>query len=209
MTSLARRERAALTDLLDCVGPDAPTLCEGWSTRDLVAHLLVRESSPAGVGNVVPALAGWADRSQRSLARQDYTRLVQHVRSGPPLWSPLRIHQLDVATNTTEYFVHHEDVRRAAPGWQPRQLDPADQATLWKAARRQASFLLRGAGLGVELRTPDGRQAQVKEGSPSVALVGEPAELLLYLYGRGEQARVELRGDPGAVAVFRRTDLST
>ena len=38
-TSLARRERDALCDLALLLGPDAPTLCEGWDARDLVTHL--------------------------------------------------------------------------------------------------------------------------------------------------------------------------
>jgi uncharacterized protein (TIGR03083 family) len=41
--TLARAERAALCDLFDEVGPDAPTLCAGWTTRDLAAHLVIRE----------------------------------------------------------------------------------------------------------------------------------------------------------------------
>ena len=44
--SLASRERAALSDDLLRIGPDRPTLCEGWKTRDLLAHLLVRERQP-------------------------------------------------------------------------------------------------------------------------------------------------------------------
>ena len=39
----AQRERSALVDTLRAVGPDAPTLCDGWKTRDLAAHLVVRE----------------------------------------------------------------------------------------------------------------------------------------------------------------------
>ena len=43
MTSLAESERALFADLLAEVGPDAPTLCGDWTTRDLAAHLVVRE----------------------------------------------------------------------------------------------------------------------------------------------------------------------
>lgn len=209
MTFLARRERAALADLLDGVGPDAPTLCDGWRTRDLVAHLLVRESSPAGIGNAVRPLAGWTEHAQRSLAGQDYPRLVQHVRTGPPLWSPLRVHALDQAVNTVEFFVHHEDVRRAVAGWRTRPLDPADAGTLWKALRRQSRILLRRCEVGVVLRTPDGRQAPGRAGSPQVTLVGEPSELLLFLFGRTSHAEVQVLGDTAAVSRFGRTDLST
>ena len=44
--SFARDERIALCDLLDETGPEAPTLCEGWRTLDLAAHLVLREHRP-------------------------------------------------------------------------------------------------------------------------------------------------------------------
>ncbi|MEN3358667.1 MAG: hypothetical protein V7637_2649, partial [Mycobacteriales bacterium] len=47
MTDHASAERAAVADLLDSLGPDAPTLCEGWSTYDLAAHLALRDRVPA------------------------------------------------------------------------------------------------------------------------------------------------------------------
>src|SRR4051812_36111592 len=54
MTPFARRERTALRDTLRATGPDAPTLCEGWTARDLAAHVVVREHAPIG------ALGIWA-----------------------------------------------------------------------------------------------------------------------------------------------------
>ncbi|WP_461013210.1 maleylpyruvate isomerase N-terminal domain-containing protein, partial [Trueperella pyogenes] len=41
--SFSSDERRRLADLLLAKGPDAPTLCEGWFTRDLAAHLWIRE----------------------------------------------------------------------------------------------------------------------------------------------------------------------
>src|SRR3712207_9294235 len=43
---LAARERAALADLLDELGPDAPTRCAGWTTAHLAAHLVTRDRRP-------------------------------------------------------------------------------------------------------------------------------------------------------------------
>jgi uncharacterized protein (TIGR03085 family) len=208
MTSLAQRERSQLADLLDQVGPDAPTLCEGWTTRDLAAHLIVRERSPAAAGIVVRPLSGWTESSQRRTARRDYADLVGDVRDGPPRWSALRLDALDKLVNTVEYFVHHEDVRRAGSAWQPRSLDPADDGALWKATRARAGMLLNRSTVGVQLTTPDGRSAEARKGSPSVTLVGDPGELLMYLHGRTGQARVEVRGDDGAVETFRATHLA-
>ena len=35
----------------------------------------------------------------------------------------MHLEPIDELVNTVEFFVHHEDVRRAAPGWTPRSLD--------------------------------------------------------------------------------------
>jgi uncharacterized protein (TIGR03085 family) len=66
--SHSRDERAALTDLMATLGPDAPTLCGGWTTRDLAAHLVVRERRPdIGIGAIVPGLNRWAERARLGL----------------------------------------------------------------------------------------------------------------------------------------------
>lgn len=207
MTSLARRERAVLADLLDEVGPDAPTLCGDWTTRDLAAHLIVREGSPAAVGIVVRPLAGWTERNRRGTTTKDFDRLVEEVRSGPPLWSPLRVGSLDDALNTLEYVVHHEDVRRAVPGWTPRPLDARDDATLWHALCQRAKLLMRRSPVGVVLATPDGRELVARRGEPVVTVSGDAAELVMYAHGRTGHATVELTGDDDAIAQFTRTRL--
>ena len=58
--SYSREERLALCALLDETGPDAPTLCEGWTTGDLAAHLVLRERRPDAAAGVWPA-ARWPD----------------------------------------------------------------------------------------------------------------------------------------------------
>src|SRR6476661_4751238 len=123
MESMSRTERAALCNSALEAGAQAPTLCEGWTVKDLVIHLLVRERDPLGApGIVVPQLEGLTRFSERRLADHDFTNLVERVRQGPPRWSPMAIGPVDRAVNSLEYFVHHEDVRRAQPGWEPREL---------------------------------------------------------------------------------------
>jgi hypothetical protein len=39
-------ERAQLSDLLDELGPEAPTLLAPWTARDMAAHLVLRERDP-------------------------------------------------------------------------------------------------------------------------------------------------------------------
>ena len=57
------KERAALCDTFDKYGAEAPTLCEGWLTLDLAAHLVAREArSDAAIGLVIPAFAGHLQR---------------------------------------------------------------------------------------------------------------------------------------------------
>jgi uncharacterized protein (TIGR03085 family) len=200
--SSARRERSALVDTLRKVGPDAPTLCAGWTTRDLAAHLVVRERRlDATPGISLPFLAGYTAKVQDQTARSTgWDDLVAMVESGPPIYSPFRL--LDPVANLGEMFIHHEDVRRAVDGWQPRVLDDSTAAAL----RRQLGFLSRIA-LGKQpaqltLQTTDGqRVARVGRGDP-VTVTGEPQELVLFVAGR-DAVRLEFDGDPQAVAAVR------
>ncbi|GII86344.1 TIGR03085 family protein [Sphaerisporangium siamense] len=199
----ARAERAALCDLLDELGPDAPTLCQGWTTADLTAHLVLRERRlDAAAGIAVPALAGrTAAVQERIKNRGGYHELVDAVRQGPPRWSPYGlVPGLDAAVNTLEMFVHHEDVRRARPDWEPRAL-PADLAELlWKRVAAGARLMFRRSPVGVILRHTDGRRAGAKKAEPHVIVTGDPAELLMFAFGRQDHARVTCAGDPPSVA---------
>ena len=111
----AADERSALCELLSEIGPDQPTLCEGWQTRDLAAHLLVRERRPlAATGIVIKPVAGHLARVQRRYAERPFPQLIDALRR-PPSWSPARLPAVDRAANTLEMYIHHEDVRRAQP----------------------------------------------------------------------------------------------
>jgi uncharacterized protein (TIGR03085 family) len=153
----SRDERLALAALLAEKGPDAPTLCAGWKTGDLAAHLVLRESRPdAAAGVMGGPLAGYTARAQRRLAsRMSYAELVHAFRGGPPRFSPFALPRMDEAANTVEYFVHHEDVLRAAEGWMPRELDPALSDVLWARLKSGARFFLGKAPVGVELVRTD------------------------------------------------------
>jgi uncharacterized protein (TIGR03085 family) len=154
--SYSREERLALCALLDKTGPDAPTLCEGWTTGDLAAHLVLREHRlDAAAGVVGGPLAGYTARvQQRIRARTPFGDLVRIIRSGPPRLSVMGLPGMDERANAVEFFVHHEDVRRGAPGWQPRELSGGESDMLWHRLR-MARFLLRKAPVGVELARDD------------------------------------------------------
>jgi len=208
--SIASRERAALADLLADVGPDAPTLCAGWDARDLAAHLAVRERRPdATPGVAVPALAGWTDRVQAGYAQRPYAELVDLVRTGPGRLSPFALPGADRFFNTTEYVVHHEDVRRAQPGWSPRELPRKVQDALWQAVRTRAGFAFRSAGVGVVLRRSDAPRSSVvaAKGDPVATVAGEPLELLLYTFGRRDHAVVDVTGPAAARKALEATSL--
>lgn len=154
--SYSRDERHALCALLDDKGPQAPTLCAGWTSRDLAAHLVLREHRPdAGVGILGGPLARYTEHVQQRLAqRVPYPRLVETVRGGPPRLSVFGIPGMDERANLVEYFVHHEDLRRGADGWQPRDIGPGLAEQLWERLG-MARFILRKAPVGIELARPD------------------------------------------------------
>ncbi|MEU5277561.1 TIGR03085 family metal-binding protein [Streptomyces asoensis] len=201
MSTFAKRERLLLADLLETSGPEAPTLCEGWRTRDLAAHVVVRERRPDAAGGIlIKQLASRLDRVMEEFAAKPYEELLQLIRTGPPRFSPFQLKQLDEASNTIEFYVHTEDVRRARPDWTPRALDPVFQDALWSRLERTARLMGRGTATGLVLRRPDGRTVVANRGTPVVTATGEPSELLLFLYGRQSAATVELEGEKEAIA---------
>lgn len=208
MSSLARTERTALCDLALAAGSDAATLSGDWTVKDLVVHLLVREGSPAAVGIAVSPLAPLTEAASARLARRSLEDLVGRLRQGPPLWSPMRVPAVDRAANTLEYYVHHEDIRRAQPSWSPRGLEARAQDALWKAVRVAGRGLVRSAPVGVVLeRTDTGERTVLRKGAPEVVVRGLPEELVLFVYGRKPESVVELVGDDEAVARLTGTDL--
>jgi len=219
---VARSERAALCDALAEAGPDAPTGCTGWTTADLAAHLVVRETrADTWPGLVLPPLASYTERVRRKTARTEtFERLVERLREGPPRFSPYALPGGDGIFNLVEFFVHHEDVRRLRPEWAPRSLEPATEEVLWRKMKI-ARFVMRNSPVEVTLVRPDGRSRLVTRGrvrggargGPSggkrragaVRVHGPVPELLLWTLGRTHLARVRLTGPPEAVKTLTET----
>lgn len=204
-TQVLLTERAAMCDTFEKLGPDAPTLCEGWTTLDLAAHLIAREArADAALGLVVPPLAGHLQKVMDQYKAKGFDHLVGMLRTGPP-WmhrkGPL------ASANVNENFVHHEDIRRPA-GESPRVLDAEMDQILWKMmglGARLSRKAVRGAAL--TLRTPDGREIGVtKDGAP-VVMTGEPGELILFMSGRKDAAVVTHEGSDEAVGILLAADL--
>jgi uncharacterized protein (TIGR03085 family) len=207
--SMAQRERAGLIEVMRAVGPDAATLCGSWTTRDLAAHLVVRERRPDALpGILFKPLAPYTARVQsRLVASTAWEDLVAMIAAGPPVLSPFKL--LDPVASIHEMFVHHEDVRRAQTGWEPRELDSHTTAAIRRRvgiiSRAAMSTAMAAVPARVTMRTADGRTVTaVGHGAP-VTVTGEPQELLLFAFGRNA-VRVEFEGDDDVVAAVRAAD---
>jgi uncharacterized protein (TIGR03085 family) len=207
MPRFARSERRKLADLFSTLGPDAPTMCTGWVTRDLAAHLVLRERRPdAGLGVIIPPLRPHARNTQRAIAARPYPDLIELVRN-PPLWSPVSNPLVDGLANSLEFFVHHEDVRRAQPGWQPRDLTKEEQAGLWKNASLIARMRLRRFPAALLIQAPGFGEVSTGAGGERLRLVGAPGELAFFLSGRQRATRVQIDGPPALADRLRTTPL--
>jgi uncharacterized protein (TIGR03085 family) len=150
------------------------------------------------------------------LDRYSYPELIGLFKAGPPRLSLFAIGGFDEMVNTVEYFVHHEDVRRAAEGWTERTLPPGLSDALWKRLKGSRLFL-RSAPTGIVFARADATGSAntpfastesansapeiiAKNATPSVTVAGPPAELTLWSMGRVSAAQVELSGPDEAVA---------
>ena len=215
--SLARTERAQLADLLVEFGPDQPTLCQGWTTADLLAHLLVRERRmDAALGIFLPPLAGWTAKVSSGYRKRPWAEQVELLRSGPPGFSPFGWGQVDEKANGMELFIHHEDVRRGQPDWQPRRLDEQTRDQLIPMVT--STLVVRGVrktGISTTVRltdepdgherplvlVPGGTREAAGQSTGGVVLRGGIADILLWLSGRSA-VQIEFDGDPAVVAAL-------
>lgn len=206
-------ERSALAQALRDVGPDAPTLCEGWRSRHLAAHVVLRETSPlVAAGAAVPPLNPHAEHAIERLAERSadwagYAALVERVARGPARWSPLA--WTGDAGNHLELFVHTEDVRRGGGQGVPRHLEPERAAALWGHLVKIAPHLYRRAGgVGIVLVVPGGPRRAVRRprgDAGTVVVRGEVGEVTLHAFGREGAAHVDVLGDPADVEVLQRS----
>jgi uncharacterized protein (TIGR03085 family) len=130
-------EVLTVSDLLDELGPQAPTLLPPWTARDLAAHLVLREHDYlAARGLVVPGRwSTFAQRRQHALALRDFAWLTITIRQGPPPGF-FRLPWVRRGPNLNEFFVHHEDLRRAN-GYGSRATGQAMNDALWRNVRRE------------------------------------------------------------------------
>lgn len=205
--------REFLAETLLAAGPDSDTLCAGWRTKELAAHLYLRErNAGVGLGLLLKPFNRASDKATLALAKESaspeaYAELVRRFRTGPPSLSPLRIRSVDAGANLTEFFIHAEDVRRATDRWAPRALDEDYSEALWNDLIKRAALLYRGVDLGIVLVRPSGPRHVAKRAPVSVAIIGEPGELLMHAHGRTSHALVTFEGQPDAVALLKSAEV--
>lgn len=212
-------ERRALTRALSEAGPGAPTLCEGWRTEHLAAHVALRESSPSvAAGIVVPALQDRTERiilelGDRSSDPAGWSELLDRVRRAPSWWNPLQ--WAGDAAQLLELHVHVEDVRRGVEGaaTPARRLARGHEEAVWRRLVQMSRVAYARAGVPVTLvadgrgrrHVVGGRGAGGRGGTlpdDGVTLRGGVTELVLHAFGRRGAAGVTVEGSPDAVAAL-------
>ncbi|KHO24225.1 hypothetical protein QQ44_17265 [Mycolicibacterium setense] len=125
--ALARRERQDFADLLDTLNPQqwqAPTLCAGWTVRDVVAHAIAYlGQTRLGLTAAMFAAHGQVDRinedARRSRAGLGPDQLRALMRAGIDPSGAGALYGCRVAL--IECLIHQQDIRR--PLGLPRTVD--------------------------------------------------------------------------------------
>jgi uncharacterized protein (TIGR03085 family) len=205
VASWAEHERAALCDALVELGPEAPTLCEGWQTQHLAAHCYVRERRPDAALGVLPLgpISAYTDRVMKSvLDAKGYDGILRKLREPAPI---LRVLHIDEAINTVEFFIHTEDVRR--PNKMPlREMPEEFERNIAGRLKQQGRLSFRRAGARVRLVPTVGEPAEFGSG-PLVEVHGRPSELLLLAFNRKADAKVEYTGDAAGIEALQKARL--
>jgi len=205
--SWVKQEQDSLVETFRTTDPDAPTLCDGWNVRRLLAHLMQREHDP--VARIVDSIArkppgqepGLNKLTSQASTREGYDALIDRFSQGAPRWSPMS--WAADKFNLIEYLIHHEDIRRAgAKPAEPRDLPEAEQDAVWQQLGFLAKLGLRKSPVGVGLATPKGKGRVAKTGD-GVTLTGQPVELALWLSGRHGPAQVAVTGSREAIDAFQ------
>lgn len=205
MTFVDRERQAMCATFLE-VGPDAPTLNDGWDAYDLIAHLWVRENrAPQVLAAILDPRKSQEAAIRRAKQEHSFTDLVLALRDGPQNLSPFRIPGVNRWGNTIEYFLHHEDLRRAGNSpLPPRDFSPAHDEALWKALKMMGGFILRNSPAGVTFENPLGERFGVKR-PRRIGVRGPVGELALVASGRAQAAvGVEYAGDADLVDRFKK-----
>ena len=188
--------------------PNAPTLCAGWTTRHLCAHLVQREHAMLrNVWDQVTTKVPGEERFMRRLVEDagtpdGYAALVDTFAAGPSRHSLMG--RADEALNLLEYVVHHEDLRRGSGPVPPRDLPAAEIDEIWRRARPILKRAYRKSPVGVQLAPDGGAVTPARSGPSIVTVAGSPIEIILHAFGRRSAADVRVDGSSDDVDSFTR-----
>lgn len=159
--------RNDLVTVLERVGPGLPTLCEGWNTEHMLAHLILRETRPdVAAGVILPPLSRRTEAKTEELAEelsngQAFSRGVTDFESARPLTR--RNASVDENVNYLEYIVHREDILRgsaqAVEMNSGRAADEEEQAKIWAALVKRAPMMSKDYPDGLTLVGTDAQGA--------------------------------------------------
>ena len=195
-------ERADLVRALGSLGPGHPTLCEGWQTQHLAAHVMLRDRAPwSRSARATDELAA------RAQDRGSFDELVAQIAAGPR-W-PAPTSRAAEMMNLLELYVHTQDVVRAQPNGLESAAgevrNPEHEAALWSQFRRYARAIYRRVPAGVILVVTDGPRVvaqRPRRGHGNVVISGPVTELIMHGFGRGAASSVRIDGTPGDVAAL-------
>lgn len=188
-------ERRALADLLDTLTPEqwaTPSLCAGWTVREVAAHLVVpfEVSVPSLMLRLVRSLGSYdraMDGATRELAARPTSELAAQLRANadhrftPPMSGP--------EAPLTDVVVHGQDIRR--PLGLAHEVEPEHlRVALDRMARGALGFVPRSRVAGLRLEATD-LDWSTGEGAP----VRGPAEALLLAITGRPAALADLEGD--------------
>ncbi|MCL4449526.1 MAG: TIGR03085 family metal-binding protein [Actinobacteria bacterium] len=228
---LLLHEREMLCQTLQEVGPNGPTLCQGWNASDLAAHLLVREHNPLTLPGMAfdkafgGILAGYTSAAMRRAQLSGFDDMISRLRLGPPLL--YRMKGPSALINLAENWIHHEDLLRADDTGTCAACDHKEQHrelddTLWKVIGFYGYIAsLRLKGVSLRLLGADGQSKHIgksrvishggdKAGngeSNVVTLEGAPGDIVLYLTGRQKAASISVDASPHAMEILNSAKL--
>lgn len=202
LSELAAAERRDLADYVETLTDEQweqPSLCSGWSVRDVVAHL------PSYDALGWPALLALFARTRFSLARSNQVLVEQGRRlNRGQLTTRLRTHAVPRGVTAmfggaialTDGLIHHQDIRRALG--QPRTV-PAERLVAALTFAPRARALPAPANMrGLRLVATD-----IGWAHGTGPEVNGPAEAVLITLAGRRQGLAELSG-PGLATLTRR-----
>ena len=194
-------QRGRLVDLLEDLSDQEwqhPSLCEGWTVRQVAAHVALQNTSwsamPRGVVEIIKAggMNGGIHAIARRHAQLPTERIIAEIRERIGVWRPLPT--VSYRESAIDYLIHLQDIAIPLGRQVPMPVDVAAVAAerVWSSSRM---FHARRRFAGYRLVATDSGWA-VGQGRE---VTGPISAILLLLTGR--RAGLQDLTGPGAEAL--------